>query len=85
MKKLIAILLVMIALTGCGTSKKDAFADPERFRIESGGDNIGLELVTDRETGVQYLYNTHTGTFTVLLDHDGNPYIANGWRDYDDR
>ena len=61
----------------------DAFDNPSRFRIEAGGTGIGVALVTDRDTGVQYLMNTHTGSFTVLIDKDGNPYLANGWRDYD--
>ena len=69
----------------CGKEPKrsDATENPERFIVESGGNYIGLELVTDRETGVQYLYNIHSGIFTVLVDHDGKPYIANGWRDSD--
>ena len=64
-------------------SKADAFDNPTRFRIEAGGNSVGVALVTDRDTGVQYLMNTHSGTFTVLLDKDGKPYLANGWRDYD--
>lgn len=61
----------------------DAFDNPARFRIEAGGTGIGVALVTDRDTGVQYLMNTNTGTCTVLVDKDGKPYLANGWRDYD--
>ena len=64
-------------------SKADAFDNPNRFRIEAGGNSVGVALVTDRDTGVQYLMNTHSGTFTVLIDKDGKPYLANGWRDYD--
>ena len=64
-------------------SKADAFDNPTRFRIEAGGSSIGVALVTDRETGVQYLMNTNTGTITVLVDKEGNPYLANGWRDYE--
>ena len=62
----------------------DALENPNRFRIESGGTSIGVALVTDRETGVQYLMNTSSGEITVLVDKEGNPYISNGWRDYDE-
>ena len=74
---------VAVLLAGCGRVKADAFDNPTRFRIEAGGNSVGVALVTDRDTGVQYLMNTHTGNFTVLVDKDGKPYLANGWRDYD--
>lgn len=85
MKRTILLLtLAALILSGCGRTIKgaDAFDNPTRFRIESGGSSIGVALVTDRDTGVQYLMNTHTGTFTVLVDKDGKPWLANGWRDY---
>ena len=72
-----------IMLSACGRARPDAFDNPTRFRIEAGGNSVGVALVTDRETGVQYLLNTHSGTFTVLIDKDGKPYLANGWRDYE--
>ena len=74
-------VLVIFCVRGC-SRQNDALNNSERFILESGGNNIGLALVTDKETGVQYLYNVHSGVFTVLLDHDGKPYIKNGWRDY---
>ena len=74
---------VAVLLAGCGRVKADAFDNPQRFRIEAGGSSVGVALVTDRDTGVQYLMNTHTGNFTVLVDKDGKPIVANGWRDYD--
>ena len=73
---------VAVLLAGCGRTRPDAFDNPNRFRIEAGGNSVGVALVTDRDTGVQYLINTHTGDFTVLVDKDGKPYLANGWRDY---
>ena len=82
-KHFVIALSVSILLAGCGRTRPDAFDNPNRFRIESGGSNIGVALVTDRDTGVQYLMNTHTGDFTVLVDKDGKPYLANGWRDYE--
>ena len=88
MKRVIILTAIMVAvLTACGSprlfEKADAIENPNRFRIESGGTAIGVALVTDRETGVQYLMNTNTGTITVLVDKEGNPYLANGWRDYE--
>lgn len=82
-KAILAMVAIATILTGCGNTIKgaDAFDNPTRFRIESGGSSIGVALVTDRDTGVQYLMNTHTGTFTVLVDKDGKPWLANGWRD----
>ena len=84
---LIAMMIMGAAMTGCGNRMlrgADAFDNPQRFRIEAGGSNVGVALVTDKDTGVQYLMNTHTGAFTVLIDKDGKPYLANGWRDYGD-
>ena len=80
---LIAMTVILVR-TAVGRAKADAFDNPQRFRIESGGNSVGVALVTDRDTGVQYLMNTHSGTFTVLIDKDGKPYLANGWRDYDE-
>ena len=80
---IVTVLSVSVLLAGCGRVKADAFDNPNRFRIEAGGNSVGVALVTDRDTGVQYLMNTHTGNFTVLVDKDGKPYLANGWRDYD--
>lgn len=74
---------VAVVLSACGRTRPDAFDNPNRFRIEAGGNSVGVALVTDRDTGVQYLMNTHTGAFTVLIDKDGKPYLANGWRNYD--
>lgn len=78
---LIAMTVILVR-TAVGRAKADAFDNPNRFRIEAGGSSVGVALVTDRDTGVQYLMNTHTGNFTVIVDKDGKPYLANGWRDY---
>lgn len=45
----------------------------KRFLIESKNDFIGV--ITDKETGVQYLYAASTG-ITPLLDSAGKPIIA---------
>lgn len=89
MKKIRALIIAAAAaaaLMGCGKEslieRADAFDNPSRFRVEAGGSTVGIALVTDRETGVQYLMNIHTGTCTVLVDKEGRPWLANGWRDY---
>ena len=89
MKKIRALIIAAAAaaaLMGCGKEslieRADAFDNPSRFRVEAGGSAVGIALVTDRETGVQYLMNIHPGTCTVLVDKEGRPWLANGWRDY---
>lgn len=90
MKRIRALIIAAAAaaaIMGCGKEslieRADAFDNPSRFRVEAGGSAVGIALVTDRETGVQYLMNTHTGTCTVLVDKEGRPWLANGWRDYE--
>lgn len=82
---LIALALIMATIGAYRYSritKADAMENSNRFRVEAGGTNVGVSLVTDRDTGVQYLVNEHSGEMIMLVDKDGNPYIANGWRDY---
>ena len=79
----IAVVILVWLFAHLNNKTPDASENPQRFRIESGGSNVGVALVTDRDTGVQYLMNTRTGGFTVLVDKDGKPIVANGWRDYD--
>lgn len=81
MKKVIAILLVLLMLVGCGKTEK---AESEsglgkRFvTIETAWTYL---IVADRETGVMYavsngMYNC--GTFTLLVDEDGSPMLWDG-------
>lgn len=75
MKKVVLIILVVILLTGC---RKDASTNKRMRKIESGFD---YAVIMDTNTGICYL---RTGNeVVVLLDHDGSPYVENGWRDYD--
>lgn len=78
MKKIIALLLIMLALTGC--SKAEVKSEPvevSRFkRVEA---NFGSwQVLADKETGVMYAVSTgmyNGGTFTLLVDADGKPLI----------
>ena len=82
MKRLICILMLSLLFTGCGTSNEADFSgifEESRFEI------IEVEscwyVVVDRETRVMYAVSTGTyncGTFTLLVDADGNPLIYEG-------
>ena len=39
-------------------------------------------IAVDTQSGVEYLW-TEKGNVITLIDHEGRPYLANGWRDYD--
>ena len=80
MKRIISvILLAAILLAGCGT--------PEDHRMRKIECTANYAILVDTDTGVCYLHTPHGG-LCVMVDHNGNPYIANGWRDWggdDDR
>ena len=51
----------------------------KRFeRIYRQGGPWGMEILVDRETGVNYLYRRegNSGGLTVLLDKDGKPVVT---------
>ena len=67
----------MIALlVGCGAVDDTR---QERMRIERYDE---YRIYTDRDSGVQYL--SRGESLVVIVDRDGKPLIANGWRDYDE-
>lgn len=65
---LLASLLVAIC-TSCGVTQAEA-EDPDRFTFEDEGHNSDLRayVITDTETGVQYLFvdGYYCGSMTVL-------------------
>ena len=77
MKKLIVILLASVMLAGCSTE-----AEPEnvsRFKVVE--DMGSWYIVADRETSVMYAVsngNYNRGTFTLLVDAEGDPLIYDG-------
>ncbi len=80
-KRVIAILIAVIMLTGCSkvTEAEKERPDESRFAIvEVTGMWI---IVADREEGVMYTVSHGTyngGTFTLLVDKDGKPLIWDG-------
>ena len=51
----------------------------ERFeKVYSQGKISGMEILVDKETGVNYVFgfNGYAGGMTVLLDKDGKPVIT---------
>ena len=78
MKK-IALVLLILLLSGCSFSAREQDADKRMQILEIGEHHI---LMVDTMTGVTYLRAREATAFTVVVDRDGNPYIANGWRDF---
>lgn len=80
---LFVAFLILLNLGGCGSSGEGLFfyeGSSERFKtIES---QFSYSVCIDTQTGVEYLVTNH-GNITVLVDKDGKPYLANGWRDYE--
>jgi len=82
-----ALLIVLIALVfsaGCGAEPAKEYyfmeeGSPRFTVIERGGD---YTIAIDTQTGVEYLW-TAKGNVITLIDHEGRPYLGNGWRDYD--
>lgn len=77
-KKLLLIALVIASLlTGCGNRAPRQYDGRMKYAGTSGVASIYI----DAETGVCYL--GANGHYTVMVNQDGTPFIANGWRDYD--
>lgn len=73
-------LAATMLLAGCASAEA---SDGASGRFEHTGNDIqSIRIVTDTETGVQYLYvcdkwfNAGMGGLTVLVDADGKPLIA---------
>jgi len=92
MKKILFSLLGIVlcfSVCGCAGSKLEAHTsngkslEHDRFRVIEG--DYGSEaIIVDTETGVEYLWITpayRKAGLTVLVDHDGKPLIAPGYKD----
>ena len=74
----IIALSISIALlvTGCGHRATRQYDG----RMKNAGAGAVWEILVDTETGVCYL-RTYNGGACVMVNQDGTPFIANGWRD----
>lgn len=41
----------------------------------------GYKIMVDTNTGICYMMTGKEAL--IMVDHDGMPYVENGWRDYD--
>lgn len=83
MKKLLmtAIICALLAVSGCGetTIEDTQPVDVSRFVVIEGV--AQWWVVADRETKVMYAVSrggSNVGTFTLLVDADGNPLLWRG-------
>ena len=61
-----------------GTKENPHKLDKDRFLIGRGqGVLKGIRIITDKKTGVQYLFawDGYAGGLTLLVDKDGKPLI----------
>jgi hypothetical protein len=84
----IVIALFFNGCSSCSYEKLEAHApngkelEHDRFHIVEG--DYGSEaILVDTETGVEYLWKRHgyAGGLTVLVDRDGKPLRAPGFKD----
>ncbi len=83
MKRFICILMLSLLLVGCGKSSESDADAGEKSRFVCVENNMGWRIMADRETGVMYVMScgtNNTGTFTLMVDADGNPLIYEGVR-----
>ena len=78
MKRLICILMLSLLLVGCGKSSESDVGTGKKSRFVCVEDSMSWRIMADRETGVMYVMScgiNNTGTFTLMVDADGNPLI----------
>ena len=82
----VMLIVIVLAVSGCGKTEDPPKQYAGRMKFAGWSDYDDSELLhqiaiwIDTETGV--CYAGRGGSLTVLVDHDGKPYVANGWRDY---
>lgn len=81
MKKIITTVLLTLTLCGCSTANAEQTKVENRFDIQRS-DSENVYIITDNETGVQYLglfYGRGCGV-CVLVDQEGNPISTTRYR-----
>jgi len=77
----IGMIIMLLLAVGCAKVEK---ANPEpinQSRFMEVENTIAWRIVADRETGVMYAVSFggyNRGSFTLLVDADGNPLIYKG-------
>ena len=79
LKYIVAALLLAVMLFCCGCTTTE-YATADRFDTEMLAKSYGVRLgiLTDKETGVQYLYmkNGNSAVIQVLVDAEGKPLVS---------
>lgn len=79
-KTLIAALLAVAMLAGCGKSEE---SENKRFKQLEGDIFSNFYIAYDTETGVEYAVSNgryNNGNLIVLIDAEGKPLIYEGWK-----
>lgn len=81
MRRITAVLFAALLMTGCAYKKAEIQESVYTNRFELVERASTWVVVADRETGVMYAVSSgmyNMGTFTMLMDEDGNPLIYEG-------
>lgn len=82
MRKITAILLIALMLTGCGSSSMSGVTGKANSaRFVKVIDNTQFDVYVDTETDVMYAVSAgayNNGTVTLLVDKEGKPLIWEG-------
>lgn len=81
MKKIVIALLALMLLTGCAKVESAKTEPVNVSRFQEVEQTCTWRVVVDMETGVMYavsLGGYNAGTFTLLVDAEGNPLIYKG-------
>lgn len=81
MKRIIAIVLILLMLAGCAKVERVSEDPVDVSRFMMVEKNNIWEVVVDRETKVMYAVSIgsyNKGTFTLLVDADGKPLLWEG-------
>lgn len=76
----VILFLMFVAMYCNGCGKQSAPRQYEGRMKYAGMSGTSMEVWIDTETGICYLL--YRGKIVVMVDHDGKPFVANGWRDF---
>ena len=77
----LAVVLILCVLVSCDEANNSTDTPETRFYVINMYDDpetYPLRIYVDKETRVQYLYNTYEGGMCVLVDKDGKPLLYGG-------